>query len=127
MDGHFAGGDFENSDRVYTQPNPGILDAVLAGPSSDRAAAWARSMMNAQKLSGVKTPQIGDVLAEVRDVTPEDYTMQTPAAPLWYLARGTRVLYARTAWGPDAFWGAFTSSPQILSDHHHLDASSFVF
>lgn len=127
LDGHYAGGDFEATDRVYAWPNAGILGAVLAGPSSDRAAAWARSMMTAQKLAGVKTPHIGDVLAEARDVTPEDYQMQTPAAPLWYLARGTRVLYVRSAWGPDAFWAAFTSSPQINADHHHFDASSFVF
>ncbi|HEY2901493.1 MAG TPA: MYXO-CTERM sorting domain-containing protein, partial [Polyangia bacterium] len=128
LDGHLPGGDFENGDNIYAPPNSGIVGAVLAGSSSEQAAAWAKSMQLAQKLDKAsKTPYIGDVLAELRTTAPQSYTMQTPAPPLWYLARGTRTLYVRTGWDQDAFWGAFDSAPQVNSDHHHFDASNFVF
>jgi MYXO-CTERM domain-containing protein len=36
-------------------------------------------------------------------------------------------MYVRTAWDEDAFWGVFTSAPQINSDHHHPDTANFAF
>jgi hypothetical protein len=65
------------------------------------------------------------VLAEVRGVAPGNYVTAGP--PLWFLARGTRTLYARTDWTPGAFWSVFQSAPHINADHHHEDASDFVF
>ena len=35
-------------------------------------------------------------------------------------------MFARTSWTPDAFWGVFSSSPQVNSDHHHFSAGNFV-
>jgi len=40
-DGMYAGGDFDSED-IYQSPSANEIDAVLAGPSSDQAAAWAR-------------------------------------------------------------------------------------
>ncbi|HEY3820638.1 MAG TPA: hypothetical protein VGL81_25905 [Polyangiaceae bacterium] len=110
-------------------PNPNELDAVLLGPSSDQAAAWALSAKQTGSVSATGDGAfIYNALAEARAVTAQDYTKQTPAPPLWYLARGTREVYARTAWDdPGAYWGVFISSPQLNSDHQHFTASSFVF
>jgi hypothetical protein len=113
-----------------TTLNPNQVDAVLIGPSSAEAAAWAATLKST--LGPVSTEADGttiyNAIAETRAVTPADYTKQTPAPPLWYLARGTREMYVRTAWNdPGAFWGVFASSPVLNSDHQHETASTFVF
>jgi MYXO-CTERM domain-containing protein len=123
-DGVFnANGDLE-ADTIYPAANAGPLDAVLVGPSSDQAAAWAAFVKQDQKVKG---GGIWNAIAEARAVTPADYRAQTPAPPLWYLARGTRTLFARTAWTADALWGVFASPPQVVSDHHHFSAGNVVF
>ena len=119
-----------NGDCDITTPNlqhnVNELDAVLVGPSTGQAASWA---LHQKTASGVSAgPYVYNALAEIRTVTPADYTQQTPTPPLWYLARGTRQVYARTAWNdPGAFWGVFMSEPQLNSDHQHFAASNFVF
>ena len=122
-DGAFnSNGDLETTD-VYPGPTAGPLDAVLIGPSSDQAASWASFIKQAQ---GVKGTFVWDAIAEARAVAPADYRAQSPAPALWYLAHGTRTMFARTSWTPDAFWGVFSSSPQVNSDHHHFSAGNFV-
>ena len=108
------------------QHNVNELDAVLIGPSNSQAVGWA---LHAKQADAVQAGSfIYNALAEIRQGTAQDYTTQTPAPPLWYLARGTRQLYARTAWNdPNAFWGVFMSEPALSSDHQHPAASSFVF
>ena len=124
MDGMFnSNGDFD-SEEVYPSPSANQLDAVLLGPSSDQAAGWAAFAKQQLGLSG---DFIWNALAEARAVTPADYRAQTPPPPLWYLARGTRTVYARTAWDGNAYWGVFSSPPQVVSDHHHFCAGNFVF
>jgi hypothetical protein len=124
LDGQWVGGDFEGS-SVYQSPTMNALDAVLLGPSSDLAAGWAAEVKRLQ--APERSTFIWNALAELRPVTPSDYRSQTPPPPLWYIARGTRALYARTSWGPDAFWAVFSSPPQVVSDHHHFAAGNFVF
>ncbi|HSZ83908.1 MAG TPA: hypothetical protein VLA14_16600, partial [Polyangia bacterium] len=122
-DGVFnSNGDLETSD-VYPGPNANPLDAVLIGPSSDEAAGWAAFIKKDQAVSGTF---VWNAIAEARAATPTDYRAQTPAPALWYLARGTRTVFARTSWMPDAFWGVFSSSPQVNADHHHFSAGNFV-
>jgi hypothetical protein len=128
-DGQYVGGDFDSMD-VYRSPPSLTLDAVLLGPSSDQAAGWAQFLKG--KLASALSPPTGSLvvwsaLADLRTATPTDYTAQTPAPSPFYLARGTRTLYARTSWDPSAFWGVFESAPQVNSDHHHFSASNFVF
>jgi hypothetical protein len=119
-----------NGDCDITTPNntPNVneLDAVLVGHSSDQAASWAAAAKAAQ---GTKSGgYVYNAFAEARAVTPADYTKQNPAPSLWYLARGTRQMYVRTAWNdPNAYWGVFMSEPQLNSDHQHFAASNFVF
>jgi hypothetical protein len=105
--------------------NPNELDAVLVGPSSDQAAAWALAAKRNEQIQ--PGGYVYNAIAEARSVTPADYTKQSPAPPLWYLVRGTREVYARTAWDPSAYWGFFASSPQLNSDHQHQVASNFTF
>ncbi len=124
LDGQYVGGDSESS-LVYQTPAMNQLDAVLLGPSSDQAAAWAAKMKELQTPD--RSSFIWNALAEIRSVTAQDYRAQTPAPPLWYVARGTRNVYARTAWDADAFWAVFSSPPQVNSDHHHHAAGNFVF
>jgi hypothetical protein len=124
-DAQYVGnGDFD-SEQVYQAPIANQFDAVLLGPSSDQAAAWAKSMKEQQKPK--PSSFFWNALAEVRTVTSQDYKTQMPPPALWYLARGTRTMYVRTSWAQEAFWAVFTSPPQLVSDHHHLAASNFVF
>lgn len=123
-DGVFnSNGDFDSS-NVYPSANAGPLDAVLAGPSNDRAAGFAAFVKTKQGVSG---DGVYNAFAEARSVTAADYAAQSPAPPLWYLARGTRTVFARTSWTPDAFYGVFSSPPQVNSDHHHFSAGNLVF
>ncbi|HKA89887.1 MAG TPA: hypothetical protein VKE22_19635 [Haliangiales bacterium] len=124
LDGQYVGGDFD-SGEVYQSPSMNVLDAVLIGPSSDAAAAWAAKMKELQ--SPNRSTFIWNALAEIRAVTPADYRAQSPAPPLWYIARGTRNVYARTGWDAGAYWAVFSSPPQVSSDHHHFAAGNFVF
>ncbi len=123
LDGQWVGGDFDD-EQVYQAPAVNELDAVLAGPSSDEAAGYAAAMKEKQSLRG--GDYFYNALAELRTVTPTDFSAQTPAPALWYVARGTRALYARTAWTPDAFWGVFSGAPEVVDDHQHFSASNFV-
>jgi MYXO-CTERM domain-containing protein len=107
-------------------PNVNELDAVLVGSSPLQAASWAESMK--EKLALGPGDYTYNAFAEIRGATPADYATQNPAPPLWYLARGTRQVYARTSWSdPNAFWGVFMAEPQLNSDHQHFAASNFVF
>lgn len=124
MDGHWPGGDFDN-EQVYCSPPANLIDAVLAGPSSDEAAAFAAAMRDAQGISA--GGYFYNALAALRSVTPVDYRTQTPAPALWTLARGTSTLYARTSWDASAFWTVFSSPPRVVSDHQHMSASNFAF
>ncbi len=124
LDGQWVGGDFDSM-QVYQSPTAEELDAVLAGPSSDQAASWAAYMKQTQAVPAGS--YVYDALAELRAVTPADYRAQNPAPPAWYLARGSRAMYARTSWTPTAFWGVFSSPPHLVGDHEHFAAGDFVF
>jgi hypothetical protein len=101
---------------------------VLLGAPSAEAASWA---LSSKQTASVGEPTFTtlfyDAIAETRGVTAAAYAAQSTPPPLWYVAEGTRELYARTAWTPSAYWGVFMSSPQIDSDHQHFAASNFVF
>jgi len=124
LDGQWVGGDFDD-EQVYQSPAVNELDAVLAGSSSDDAASFAAAMKAKQALDG--GTYFYNALAELRTVTPADYAAQSPAPALFYVARGTRALYARTAWDAAAFWSVFSSAPEVVDDHQHFSASNFVF
>src|SRR5262249_52554559 len=121
--GQWVGGDFDD-ESVYAPPNVNELDAVLAGPSSDTAAGYAAFMKQAQMLDG--GDYFYNALAELRSAAPASYPAQPPAPSRWYLARGTRALYARTSWDEKAFWAVFSSAPAVVSDHQHYAAGNFV-
>lgn len=123
FDAHYTGnGDFD-SEEPYASPNANVLDAVLLGPSNDQAAGWALYMRQQQKPSG--STYIWNVIAELRNVPAQDYRAQNP--PLWYLARGTRAMYARSAWNASAYWAVFQSAPAVVDDHQHFAAGNLVF
>ena len=124
LDGQWVGGDFDATE-VYAPANVNELDAVLAGQSTDAAASWAAYLKQAQSPS--RGVYVYNALAETRAVAAVDFRAQNPSPSRWYLARGTRALYARTSWDAAAYWGVFSSAPEIVSDHEHLSASSFVF
>jgi hypothetical protein len=121
MDSQFVGnGDFSSTD-VYHTLTANQVDAVLLGPSSERAAAWALFVKQRAK------PGEGyfwNALGELRKVAPQDYRTQTPA-PLWYVARGLGNMYVRSSWREDALWGVFMSGSPV-GDHAHFAASNFV-
>ena len=123
QDGQWVGGDFDGS-SPYQSIGLNQVDAVLGGPSSDQAAAWAEWIKENENL-GIGSIYIENALAEARTVTAAPYP--TTDAPLWYFARGTRALYARTSWDASAFWAVFKSSPHVNTDHEKMDASNLVF
>jgi MYXO-CTERM domain-containing protein len=123
LSGQWVGGDFDDP-AVYTGPNVNQVDAVLAGLSSDQAAAFAAFLKQAQ-MAGPGA-YVYNAIAELRDVAPMDFRAQSPEPSRWYLARGTRALYARSSWKPDALWAVFSSAPAVVSDHEHFSASNFV-
>jgi hypothetical protein len=123
MDSQFVGnGDFAST-SVHQSLTANQLDAVLIGPSSERAAAWALFVKQRAK---VKEEYFWNALGELRKVAPEDYRAQTPPPPLWYVARGAGNMYVRSSWREDAFWGVFMSGNNT-GDHQHFAASNFVF
>jgi hypothetical protein len=122
-EGLWAGGDLE-SDEPHARPNNRTLLAVIAGPSSDEAAAYAVKLHQDLDLGGELFP-IYDALAEARRAQPADFLATSP--PLWYLVPGTRTLFARSSWQPDAFWAVFTSGPHNVADHKQFNASNFAF
>ncbi|MEP7123236.1 MAG: MYXO-CTERM sorting domain-containing protein [Byssovorax sp.] len=123
LSGQWVGGDFDDQ-AVYTPPNVNQLDAVLAGLSTDKSASFAAFMKQAQAVKA--GDYVYNAIAEIRTATPVDFRAQSPEPARWYLARGTRAIYARTSWKPDALWSVFTSAPAVVSDHIHYSASSFV-
>jgi hypothetical protein len=124
LDGQFCGDGDCDVAQPNQDPSANQLDAVLLGPSSDEAASWAAFMKAQQNVSG---NYVYNALAELRSAKLSDYRAQTPAPPLWYLARGTRSMFVRTGWDANAFWAVFTSPPTINSGHQHFNAGDFVF
>jgi hypothetical protein len=122
-DQSYIGGDVENEGPTI-EANAGPLVATLLGPSGPRAAGWAAALRRRPALVRYGVP-VFDALAEARGAAPID--PYTGAPPRWFLARGTRNLYARSDWGRGAFWSVFTSAPRQVDDHQHVDASNFVF
>ena len=123
QDGLFTDGDLDNSDPLANPVQTRPFLATMAGPGSTMAAGYAASL-RAKMGGGFDDCPVFDALADARGVTPLDYTSTSP--PLWYLAPGTRTLFARSSWTSDATWTYFTSAPRLVPDHQHVDASNFV-
>ena len=119
----YVGGDF-GDDKVFADVSGAVPLATLLGPSSARAAGWAASLRDSLDVREWGPP-VFDAIASARAVAPIDPFAARPAT--WYLAAGTRNLYARSGWDRKAFWAVFTSSPRQVDDHQHVDASNFVF
>ncbi len=121
--GFYAGGDYGTA-IINATPSPQPLTAALAGFGSDEAAGWA-AYVRPLAAPAHDVGLVYDALAEARGANATSFNA-APRAP-FYLATGTRKLYARSSWDPGAFWGVFVSAPRFGVDHQHLDASTFVF
>ncbi len=117
-----GGGDYDDATHVYPPLNINVIHAVLVGPSSDQAAAFAASLDTSTDNS---FPVYG-AFAHRRGVAAVDYRTTTPAPATWFLSRGSRAVYARTSWDTSALWTVFQSAPALVSDHEHFAASNFV-
>jgi len=121
MDATWVGGDSESL-TPYIAPNTRVLTATLAGPGSEQAAGWATFLRG--KLGKEKDlSPVFDALTEARTATAVD---PHGKLPLWYVAKGTRNVYARSSFARDAFWAVFSSAPHVVPDHQHNDATNFV-
>ena len=121
--GTHVGGDTED-EGPFLEPSSAVLMATLIGPGGDRAAGWAAHLRGKLQSERFGLP-VFDALADARQVKAADPLASRPAP--WFVAQGTRTLYARSAFTPDAYWAVFTSSPRVVPDHQHMDSSGFVF
>lgn len=120
--GAYVGGD-TSDENLYLEPPARVLSATLIGSSSAVAANWA-AFLRANVARQRDDAPVFDALAEARSTTPADPGVADLAR--FYVAKGTRNVYVRTSWEPSAFWAVFTSAPNLVADHQHVDASNFV-
>lgn len=119
----WAGGDWGTNSTYATLSRRGVV-ASMVGGKSPTSASWGASLLADPGLGEIDECLACEALAEARAAAPVDYVSTKP--PTFYLARGTRNLYSRSSWAPDAFWSVFTSAPRLGPDHQHIDASNFV-
>ncbi len=120
--GFYAGGDYGTA-IINATPSPQPLTAAVAGFGNDEAAGWAQ-FVRPLAAPAHDLNLVYDALAEARGAAAKSFNA-TPRSP-FYVATGTRKLYARSSWDKDAFWAVFVSAPRFAVDHQHLDASTFV-
>ena len=123
--GVFTDGDVDN-DQPVALLNARTLIATMAGLGSDQAAGFASSFRANAAITLHEDCAVFDALAEARGAAPVD--METTKPSLYYVAPGTRKLYARSKWNDKtATWAFFTAAPRLVPDHQHVDASNFAF
>jgi hypothetical protein len=123
--GVFTDGDVDN-DQPVALLNARTLIATMAGLGSDQAAGFASSFRASPAVTLHEDCAVFDALAEARGAAPVD--METTKPSLYYVAPGTRKLYARSKWNDKAAtWAFFTAAPRLVPDHQHVDASNFAF
>jgi hypothetical protein len=121
QDGLYVAGDLDDDTNLDAPLNPRTLIATLAGTGKAMTGA-AESLRRNVATTADLCPAF-DALAEARGATPSD---PHAGRPLFYLAKGTRNVYARSSWNADAMFAVFTSAPRLVPDHQHADASNFV-
>ena len=119
----WAGGDWGTDSTYATLSRRGVV-ASLVGGKDDTSAAWGAALLADPALGEFDECFACEAFAETRGKAPVDYVSSKPST--FYLARGTRNLYARSSWNPDAYWTVFSSAPRLGPDHQHIDASNFV-
>ena len=121
--GYYIGGDTQEM-TPNAKPNSNILLAVVAGPASDQAKAWARPALAMFDMSRDDFPIYPALAAAIDGASTPFGGTSTPTA---YLADGTRTLYMRGSWTPQTTWAVFQCSPRLVGDHEHADAGNWVF
>lgn len=122
-DGVFTNGDLDNDAPLSAFSARPFL-ATIAWGGDDTTAGYAAGFRQANAIPADDCP-VFEALAEARGATSADYTKTN--APLWYLAPGTRKLFARAAWTATSPWAVFASAPRLVPDHQHPDAANFAF
>lgn len=120
----FVGGDTQAT-GPYIPPRLETLAAVIAGRASPASKAWMQAEIDRLKLTTTASGFVlFPALAEAERVAPVPYNQE--ARPTEFLARGTSVLYARSAWTPAATWFVAQCSKTIDVDHMPAAAGNFV-
>ena len=119
--GGYIGGDSET-----TTPNaPLIADpvwAILVDAAPDPARAWAAQWIKDLALDDSSFPLIG-ALAEARMPAAQPFPAN---AATYYIAPGSRTLYARSDWSASATWMVSQCASRRVSDHMFNDAGNVV-
>ena len=118
----FIGGDYQEPD-VNSPASHLVLSAILAGHTTEAVRAHARAELAAL------SPYRGDfyLFAALAEGTSGATTPFAATDPTWYVSAGSRTLYARTAWTPDAVWLVAQCSPQRDVDHQPPNAGNFEY
>jgi hypothetical protein len=122
--GTFAGGDTQSTTPSIA-PSPWTLASVIAGPSSDAAASWARAELVRLNLKGDNASfLIFEALADARGVPATEFPRETSST--FHLSRGNGALFARSSWSRSATWMAMQCTRTIDVDHLPANAGNFV-
>lgn len=122
--GVFVGGDTQ-VETPSIPPNPWTLASMLAGPTPETSAGWARAELDRLHLAtDPKTFLIFDALADARNVKPLPFPRDT--APTFYLSKGNGAFFARSTWSTSASWMAMQCTKTIDVDHLPANAGNFV-
>jgi hypothetical protein len=123
--GLWLAGDIGDKNAVNAPPSIRAYLGMMIGPGNDQRASIAKRAYD-EFFPGKRDecPSF-DALAEARGLAGGDFMALNP--PRFYVARGTRTLFARSSWDDKAMWAVFQSSPHLVPDHQHLDASNFGF
>ena len=122
--GIFVGGDTQ-AETASLPPNPWTLTSMLAGPTPETSARWARAEIDRLHLVGEsKSFLLFDALADARNVAPLAFPRDT--APTFYLSKGNGALFARSTWSTSASWMAMQCTKTIDVDHLPANAGNFV-
>ncbi len=120
----YTGGDWGEATLHATLSRRTVLGSLIGGKDATRAG-WASGLLADKSLGEVDECLMCEAMAEIRATAPVDFVASKP--PTFFLARGTRNLYARSSWDADAFYTVFTSAPRLGPDHQQFNASSFIF
>jgi hypothetical protein len=120
------GGSYIGGDNETTTPNAPLqadtVWALLVDSAPDPVRGWAAQWITDLNLTDDSFPLIG-AIAEARMPSPTAFPSN---AATYYVATGSRTLYARSDWSATATWMVSQCASRRISDHMFNEAGNVV-